>query len=108
MGLEQRRGHLKHRLVGEEHRPLGHRANSAGEAQLPERFQQGVREAVRAPEVGEVVGVEPEVLEEPQDVVQPGCDEESPARRHMAGEETERDLLRVDPGRDVRSAIVSS
>jgi hypothetical protein len=44
LGLDQRRGYLQKRLVGEEDRPLRHGPHRAGEAQATEIFEEGAGE----------------------------------------------------------------
>ena len=102
--LEQRAGHLEHRLVREEHRPLAHRADLAREAQPGEPFEERGAEEARLLEEGELLVAEPKLLQERERVLDPRGDEVAPARRQVAAEELERRGPLVDPLRDVALA----
>ena len=102
--FEQGRGHLEHRLVGKEHRPLAHRADLTREAHPAEPLEEGRAEEPHLLQEAELVVAEPELLQEREPVLDPRGDQIAPARRQVAAEELEGRRTLVDPLGDIALA----
>ncbi len=88
LGLGDRCGDLEDRLLRVDDAALGHRPHLAPEAHVTEVVDRPLIEPDPA-EVGEVLLLERERLEEPQAVLQARRDEEAPLLRHVPHVEAE-------------------
>jgi len=89
----QRRGDPQDRLVGKEHRALGHGVDRTGEAQIGQIIQEILAEAPGADQPFELVRQRPQVLQELQRLREPGGHQEAAPGGQPAYEEFEHRLL---------------
>jgi hypothetical protein len=102
--LQDRRAHAHQRLVREAQPPFGHRVDGAGEAQRREMIDEALLEqrlavgAAQRSKVFTVAGVEREMLEVVERLVEPGRDRMTTAERMPAEMEMEHALALRDAG----------
>ena len=91
--LRDRGDDADHGLVGEKHRSLGEGVQIAGEAQSGEMIEESSGKSSRPIKVGNLLFRKTQVLQEGQQGLQPGGDEESPAGRKIPYSEFEGSRL---------------
>ena len=104
LSLDERRGHLEHRLGREEDRPLGHRAYVSAEPEPPQPLQERRTKQSRRLEERKLVFAEPKPLEIVERVLDPGRDEVAPPVREAAAVELKRRLPLGHPLREIALA----
>jgi hypothetical protein len=99
--LDDRRGDLQERLVGEDRRSLGDGTDAAGEPELAQELEEGCVEAPERPQIADRVLGELEALEEVRNVLEASRDQERAMARKLPREQAERPRL-VHPLAEVR------
>ncbi len=82
--FDQRPAYFGKRLLGEEDRPFGHRADAAVEAEPREKIQEAGGEELQRVEIGDCARVETELLQHLQQPLDTGRDHEAAALGHPA------------------------
>ena len=93
--LDERSLHLHDRLVGEHHRPFGHRLDGAVRPEVAQVVDEGPVEDAQPGKVGEILLGEAQVLHQVEEGLQPGRHREAVVGREIAEHvvETGRDVL---------------